>query len=380
MNRTGTRWVGGILACALLGLSSMAQARQEPKEKPLIEMSFDEINDGWQSLGAKATATITTEAGKAKLGKGALAFEYGVQKGELNALFLPVSPGTLSKMQSVRFWIKSDYATSMAVTLQEKEGGRFIALFSVPANQWQKVELALDDFALSDGATDPADANGKLDVDKIEAVAISDFAQFFAQADDPNLIKLFSVKTGTHTLWLDQFTMLAEPLTQPAPEKNITLLDAFTRPQVSWLGVGDVQLSQTSGKPLTGTGLKAAYKTGPGKISAWVRRVAPGKFTGKEQLAMTIASDKPTRIVIQLEEIGGGKYNAILDLPGGGEAKEYSFKFAEFTRADDSRDDNTQLDLERVHQMVCIDLTGLLESVEQEVTLWMNRVRVIGSK
>ena len=66
---------------------------------------------------------------------------------------------------------------SFAVILSEKKpgSGNYTAVVSSAGSAWQKVILSSSDFAVSDSASDPVDADHKLDPNQVESVAILDF-------------------------------------------------------------------------------------------------------------------------------------------------------------------------------------------------------------
>src|SRR5579872_6353837 len=81
------RWglIGGMLIVTL-----GAAAAQTPKA--LIRDTFEDSDGGWTGFGNTAKVSVTHDAARVKEGKGALQFDYGVNKGEINALLLPVDP------------------------------------------------------------------------------------------------------------------------------------------------------------------------------------------------------------------------------------------------------------------------------------------------
>src|ERR1051325_9670415 len=99
----------------------------------------------------------------------------------MDILLLPTPDMVLSKAKSFKFWIRTDHATPVGFTLQEKDGGRYNALFSTPKGVWQQVELSVADFQADTNKDAPKDPDGKLDMDQVEGVGIIDVAQIFVQ-------------------------------------------------------------------------------------------------------------------------------------------------------------------------------------------------------
>lgn len=374
--RAQIRWLlGGALALTL----AVAQAQEKPA--PLMRQSFEESEEGWMIFGTGAKIGLTREASHVKEGKAALQYDYNVAKGEIGAALLPLPEGALAKAKAIRFWILADHTIPLFVTLQERGGGRYVAACTVPRDRWQQVELALADFALTDGPDDPKDPNNQLDADQIEAFGLFDLSQLLAQADNPALADLFNVKTGPRTLYLDDLTVTEETLPNAFSSVNGDVrIDRFIRPQLTWIAVGDVTLSRSTGKPLEGPGLQADYRQAPGKIMGLVKGVRRGGLAGTERLTFSVASAKPAKLVVQVEEPGGGKYNTIIDVPGDSVVQQVSLAFSDFNPADDSRDDNNRLDLEKVHQVLILDASGLLGLANQDNTLWINNLRASAAK
>jgi hypothetical protein len=368
--RQRTVGLGMLLALA----AGMALAQQTPPAPaPLIHHTFETDPAEWMGLGTTAMVSLTHDADHVKEGKGALQFDYAANKGELNALLLPIPDGTLTKMKSLHFWIRADYPTVFAVSLQEKDAGRYSAVFSAPGKTWQEVQLEPADFVLGEEANDPKDPDGKLDLDQVNSIAIADYGQIFVQTDNADLQALFHIQKGPHTLNLDEFTVSAEPIS-PAEGKE-RMLDTPSRPQISWLGLGDVKVIRATGKPLVGPGLRADYHQSPTKIMGLLKRIPRGRLKGMDQILFTAAATKPTKLVLQLEQVGGGKYRTIVDVPGSSEAKEFSLPFTGFEMTDDSGDRNGHFTPDQVNQIVILDASGIVDGADTDNTLWINKLR-----
>ena len=371
--RQRTVGIGALLALA----AGMALAQQAPPAAaPLLHHTFETDPGEWTGFGATAKVSLTHDAAHVKEGKGALQFDYAANKGEINVLLLPTPNGVLTKMKSLHFWLRADYSTVFVVSLQEKEGGRYTAVFSVPGNSWQEVKLDPADFVLGEEKADPKDPDEKLDLDKVENIGIADYGQIFVQSDDANLQALFHIQKGAHTLSLDDFTVSAEALSPPtAAESKERLLDTPSRPQLGWIGVGEIKAAPVTGKPLVGPGLRADYHQGPGKIDGLLKRLPRGRLKGMDQILFTAAATKPTKLVVQLEQVGGGKYRMIVDVPGNSEPKEVVLPLTGFEMADDSGDRNGNFTPAQVNQIVIIDASGLVDGADTDTTLWINKLR-----
>ncbi len=366
--------------CALLGgallLSQSAQPQPPQLPELLYARDFDANAGDWIAIGTDAKAYQVREG--AKTGAGALRFDYEVTQGSLNALAAPMVAGALNTLQSLTFDIKSDHDTPLVVNLREQGGGSFSTPLSLVADKWQRVELAPADFVLQTNPNDAKDANGKLDMNKIEAFSLLDFSQIFVQDDVNNpVVKLLNVISGPRTLWLDDMSFSSKPLPElpeiEIPEGAISI-DPFLRPHVSWLGIGNVALQRAVAEKPADNALQAQYEQAPGRINAMIKMLAPGILAGKEQLSFQIASEKPAILIVQLEETGGGKYNITVPVAGEVKPKMVEADFASFKPANDSKDDNAQLDLDQVKQIFVMEVAGVLGQSKGENTLWLGRI------
>jgi hypothetical protein len=370
----------GFATMAALALSPAGLSAQEPKATPpLIQETFEQNAGGWQGIGPNATVSVTRDPAHVKEGKGALQYDYKIAKGEFNLLLLPTPNNELAKMKSLRFWIKTDHIAAMVVTLQERGGGRYNAAFTSPAQQWQHVELTPADFVLAKGNEDPKDPNNQLDLDQVEAVALADIGQFFAQVDE--LARLFGVPTGSHRLQMDDFQIGAEALANASETVDgVWILDTFTRPQLGWLAIGSIALSKANGKPLDGPALQLDYRQAPGKIPVLFRPIPPGRLKGMNTLAFHAASAKPMTLIVQVEDPSGGKHQTTVELPGNSEKKEFRLNFAIFTPTPDNKSNKPAPDLDAVHQLLFLDAAGFTGAVDQDNTIWINGIKAIPAK
>jgi hypothetical protein len=278
----------------------------------------------------------------------------------------------MAQVKSFSFWIKTDYTAPIVLVLQEQNGGRYNYVFSAPKDVWQRVVVEPSEFMLSQDADDPKDPDNKLDVEQVEAFALADMSQIFAQNED--LMKVLGVNPGPHTLYVDDLSVSAQaPAGEPAVD-GVTVLDTFAYPQPSWLGTSGVELNVAVDEGMKGRALKASYRHSPDKFVAIVRRLPRGKLAGTQWLSLGLSSLKPLTLAVQVEEQGGGKYNTTLTVPGALQPFDAKLEWKNFTPADDSQDDNNRLDLEQVNQLLILDATGFLEVANGPNTIWLSRL------
>ncbi|BCM91377.1 hypothetical protein IAD21_03249 [Abditibacteriota bacterium] len=359
----------------LFSLSVCAWAQPPQLPEPLYAQNFDGDITPWVGLGEGSKASVDRAIENVKQGTGVLRFDYKVAAGTVNLLVSPIAPHSLDTLRSISFWIKANRNASLVFALQEQGGGRFGTIFSVIANQWQQVEIAPDDLILQTGSDDPKDENDKLDMDKVEAVAIMDFDLIFAQSATPNtpLTRLFGLQYGPRTLYIDDLVFSSKPLS-PEPKEN-ALIDDFKHPQAAWLKIGDMTLETIQDGGTKINSLQANYTQSTAHLTALAKPIPIGILAKKKELSFELASRRKVTLIVQLEEKSGGKYNATLEVPGDETPATQTLSFDDFKRSDDSKDDDDRLDVEQVKQLFIIDASAMIGQCEGENTLWLSQLR-----
>ena len=368
----------GTLGGAML-VANCALAQPPKTTDVLYQETFEGGAGGWTPMGDTAKVSLAQGAENVKEGKGALRFDYNIAAGQINLLGIPLAQQPFTALQSVTFWVKASHGSSFSFTLQEQGGGRFNAMFAVPKEKWQRVELRPTDFILAEDKNDPKDANGKLDLDKIEGGALVDFGQIFAQlAAGPNnpLAQLLNVQTGPRTLLVDDVVLSSKPFAGEAATPGVTVIDDFSRPQAAWFSVGDIGLQTVKDANPDNNALQADYWQEQGRIVALAKLLPRGILANKEGLSFKAASTQRGILVVQLEEHSGGKYNMTVEMPGKTQPIQSKLLFSDFKVADDSKDNNNRLDLDQVKQLLILDLTGVIGQANTPNTLWLNHILV----
>ncbi len=374
--RNTTTWVAGCLTAVVLAATT---AQTPAPSAPLLRQTFDETEQGWMGMGPSSKISISHEAANVKSGAGSLKFDYQVVKGEMNGVMTMVTEPVPARAKTVRFWVKTDYNASLALMVQEREpGGRYAAAFFAPAGKWQEIEIVLSDMVLSDGKDDPKDPDGKLDADQIAGYGIVDMSQVFVQGDNADLQKLLNMKTGPHTLYMDDFVLSADAPASVAANPGQVVVDNYARPQLCWTVAGQAEAGIATGKPLDGRSLKAGYKVGPSALMGLVRAIRPGTLAGMKKISFSMAAAGATRLLVQVEETDGGKYNAQVEATGGNAVQSVDLPFAGFMAADDSKDTNGTLDVPLIKSITIIDMTGVMGGPEQNNTLWIGPIKAQG--
>lgn len=356
----------------LLSLFGLALATVQ--DAPLIHSSFAQGEDGWvvaQPLGSGAKVAAVHEPANLKVGPGSLSLTYAIGAGQMAGATLPVTEGALTKLGSIHFWIKTAHNMPVGVALQEKGGGQYVGMISVPKDKWQEVELGVQDFVPSDNAGTPPDPNGKLDLDHVESITVIDVSQFLAQV--PNIAGLLGLQNGERSLLLSDVQLL----TKPVPDTNTAtdteyLFDNFLRPEPAWT-ILNATGAILEAAPMYTRALRLDYNLTSEQACAAAKRVKVGSLTGKKTLNLHLASSHPCQLLVQLEERAGGKYNAVLPIPGGPDPIDRTIDITAMTPDEQTKDPNGKLDLDQVQQLTIVDLTAVTQAPGANV-LWIGKV------
>jgi len=344
----GASIVAGVL------MATSASGHAQPQDAAVMHLDFEDDQPRWIAFGDGARAGITRDADNVHEGNAALQFNYNLAPNQISALFLPTGR-TLAGLTSIHFWVKADHATPIVVMLLEGDRGvRYLASVYAPANAWQEVKLVPGDFWNMVDKDSPRDDNGKLDLEKVNIVAVGDFAQFFMA--QPSLQNLFKSTPGKRLIYLDDFSIdTAAPA--PTNPQDTLAVDDFAAPQLAWWNLGDTQIKRIE-KMVEGKaqfGLQLTYPQQKGAFGGVLRHLPAQRLKGATALQFSASSQRAATLVVQLEEEGGGKYNATLDLKAGDEVQTFALKLADFKASDDSKDQNDRLDADQVTQILLLD-------------------------
>jgi hypothetical protein len=283
---------------------------------------------------------------------------------------LPAPPG-FAGMRRLRFRVKADHDTALTVLLSEKKpgGGNYTAQVWTPANGWQQVELTPADFAVADGPNDPVDADGKLDLDEVEGIGITDMAAFFlAQAENPNFPVMVDKASGTHTLWVDDFEVMGAA-ESAHPEVRI---DSFDRGYLEWLTMGGVKLKPAAKEnPLGIPAMQAEFAPTDGRFGLLLRRVSNLNLAGATRLTFQVASERAVTLAISLETKKGQRFNLTVYPPAKKEVFEVNLRLADF-EGEDGRMDTAQW-----KSISIADITAVEAGKAPANSIWIGRMQAL---
>jgi hypothetical protein len=371
--------LASLIVLVLYGLRQKPAAASFPH-------TFEKSEEGWIPFGQHAKVRITHEAAHVKEGKGALALDYEVIPGQFGSAVLPIGDGLPRAMKRLSFWLKSDVATTIAVVLSEKkpDGGDYAAWFWSPKDVWQEIELTPSDFTLNEGPDDPKDSNGRLDLDRVQGVGLIDLAQYFLLlGKDPRFPLAVNELSGTHSLYVDDFEVLAEARAARS-SASPTVIGDLRRNFLTWLTLGGAELSlNKSDNPLGKPAFEASYEQRPGRYVVISHGLSNLDLQKAERFSLSIASAKEAHLMLYLEERRPGshegpRYNLMLEVPGNRQPQNKTLAFSDFTPdATAPADPNGRLDPGKLKSISLIDITAALTTRTEKNTIWLADVEAL---
>jgi hypothetical protein len=343
---------------AALSLIVFAAAYAQADRPVLLHQTFADGTAGWLSMG---------QGGSMGSLAGTLEFAYEIKPKQFALAVLPAPP-EIARLTALRFRVKTDHDTALAVLLSEKKpgGGNYTATFWAPAGQWQAIELSPSDFVASDRPTDPVDADSRLDLDQVEGVGIADLAQLFlAQPESPEFPVWIEGASGRHTLQIADFQIIGG---SSAASRPTLAIDRFDRGFLEWITLGGMRLKLAdSGNPLQLPALEASYERSEGRYSVMVRRLSNLDLSKATGLAFDIASRTEANVVVSLELKNGRRFNQSIFPPAGGEVFSVRLQFTDFNG-------EGKLDPAQLRSLALTDVSALEGGGGERNTLWIGRV------
>ncbi len=362
-----------LLLCTFLSSAALFAAER------LIHSDFEKDEAGWIVYGADSAHIRVTHT-DVKTGTGALELDYEASSTKPAALVLPILQ-SLEKMQSVRFWMMADSAEAAAISLNEKTGGRYVALTWLQPHVWQRVELTPEDFILSTNPGDPADPDGKLDLDQIGSIAVLDVSQILNATFDQHGANIAVVThKGPHKLFIDDFEVSPE---RPSwfHQRGKFGIDSFNHPQVDWFSLGGPELSvDTSGKVIAGNAMMASYQQTEEAFVLLAHEIPPSDFTGATHLAFDIASDTDTNILLVLEQRsqGNARFHAEIEVKGGGQSAHREIALSAFALDKQGLSDAAaQLDLTQLKSIALLDIAAAYTEQDASNTIRIGNMEFV---
>lgn len=300
---------------------------------PLVQSDFESGQVGWVAMGPSGAVRVTRDPSDMRGGKASLALDYEIGPKKFALAVLPVSLNSLDGAGEIHFWAKTEFPTSVVVTLREKGGGNYAAIAWSPGRVWQEVRLEPRDFSLSDRATDPPDPDGKLDLDQVQAVGVTDLAQIFGAAPRNAAIPIArDDHAGKHTLLISGFEVLGGI----PPRQDNLVIDEFDAPQLTWSSPGGGTFRiDTSHEHTPGPAMQVDYTQADHALVYFSRNLPPGIPENITHISFDIASQKPAQFAFTLQERGTGhgegpRFIAVVEVGGKGRTDHRNLALSAF--------------------------------------------------
>jgi hypothetical protein len=343
---------------------------------------FERDLDGWRALSTPVRGeeegqpvpglSVTHEPENVRSGEGALQFEYTAERG----MFKPLVLGQvdLREAQSLRFWVKASHAIPLALVVTERGGPSYGLLVMLSENAWQHVQVNLADLGPADGQPD---ANGKLDLDEVNGIALFDATPGLAlEAEaDPQSAQALGLELASGSLWVDRFEVSAEPVATLHPRRQTdqgqeVTIDSFESGLLTWIPLGAPKVSFVPADE--GTCLQLEYQPRP--FSGIARAMIP-VLGGPETYALRLKarSDAPVSLGIGFGELDGSRYEAQLSLAPTDDWQTFELGLLGFGLAQGSEDENGQLDPGQVKSIYIMDASGFAGEVQRR-KLWLDDI------
>jgi hypothetical protein len=379
---SATRYACRAAFGALLGAVLAFPACSKGPE-PTIQ-TFESGDEGWVPYGRNARLEVVRDAAEVKNGKAALALRYTYQQNEFASAILPLEAGEIGQLTHMRFWIRSDQSTAVAVVFSEKQpgGGYYSTWFWCPAKTWQHVDLTPDDFSPVRGPTYPVDADARLDVDQVIAIGVSDLGQAFQGLGTGASYPLVTaLHPGAQTLLLDDVELVAGPEVKAAKSPALPIARQ-DRGFATWVTLGGAQLEAVQApNPIGAIALRATYNRPDGKYVLISHALPKSLPAGTHEISLRAAAKRDSTLLVYLEEalersVQGPRYRAIVSVPGNSGPKDIRLLLTAFEFDNTGpADPDGHLDPNEVRSISLIDVTNASTHELQDNVLWVSEVQ-----
>ncbi len=314
-------------------------------------------------------------------GKPSLALDYEIGQKKFTAAVLPLPRAALAAMGQIHLWIRTDFPTSVVLTLREKDGGNYAAMAWSPGNDWQEIRLAMRDFSLSTGPNDPLDPDGKLDVDQVQAIAVADLTQIFANATRNRAVPVaIANRAGKHTLLISGFEVLGAVT---GPRDNL-VIDQFDAPQISWMSPGGATfLLDNSRDHSPGAAMEVDYTQAENALVYFVRNLPPSIPADITHISFDIASQKAAQFLFTLQERGSGhgegpRYTAVVEVNGKGQPDHRDLALSAFNLDQNGPPDPSgTLHIATAKSLAITDISAASNGDSGPNRFWISNIRLV---
>lgn len=349
------RWAALAMLCILLPLRAGAL--------PLSD--FESSLDGWVVLGQQGSVSRVTDKGLARRGQGALAYRYEVAEGAVQVLLSPLQGASLAGAQFLVLSVKPSELSTVLLSLEEQGGGRWTAPAVVLPGTWNDLKIPLASFVLAQGADDPVDPNGRLDLERVRQISVLDAAAMLV-AQSERTARMFSVPLGSRRMLIDDIGFAKDG--GAATGQSDTSSTSSTPRRVDRLaqtGFGGMALGIKDIRRVSNQGpghVAMEYAKGPGLVMTWMQPVSPGTFRPGDVVQLTLGASMATELVFKVEQANGDKFETRLNVAANGSPQTIRVALADLERSDDSGSRRSQAKPEEITQIVLLDAGGWFAS------------------
>ena len=183
------------------------------------------------------------------------------------------------------------------------------------------------------------------------------------------------------TMWLDEVTFSDErPVEEisgfPPEDGQAVIIDTCDRSAFKWLVLGgkDFRLTDDTENAASGGCYRLDYSVPASTIFALLRPIKVGTLAGTRRFELSIKSSVDISLMLTLEESDKSRYG--LQVPVGGMQpwQRLMVNHTQLQLADDSEDENGQLDPDQVKSLSLLDFSALTTSQDRQNTLWIDDV------
>ncbi len=311
-----------------------------------LRYTFEKDTEGWLAIGPPGQTRTRLRVVPNPLGfphgKRSLEVHYLVEKGELRGAFRKVD-GLVGRALRARF--QADRSTLVVVGLVEADGSTYQSAIEAESGEWQEAEAPFDRLTLSG---ESSDENGRLDLDQVRMLFISDAAGFVPDGG-----------SGGRTLLVDEYAVVdaRAPPWRRAQELATGALLSLEEGAEGWMPIppptgveAQLGLSDRSGGSGEGErSLRLVYQLEPDKL-AGVRGRA---------VRVDLQTHGDALLLIGFVEQGGSSYHLTVATEAG-VWRRIEAPLADFSLSEDSSDENSRLDRAQVRTLFIADLAGFV--------------------
>lgn len=346
--------------CWMLGASLLlGSARADAQETVLND--FESGVEPWTVMGP-GSATRVSDTASVRRGKGAMAYQYNVAEGSVQVLVRPVAVKSLAQASEFRLSIKTSHLSTLLLSLEEQGGGRWAASMVVSPGEWNDLRIPVDSFMLARGKDDPADPNGRLDLDRVRQMSVVD-AQAMLVAGAGNMARMFGIPTGSRRVLMDDLGFVrggAGADKAGVAAGGVQRIDRLMQPGYGSMafGVQDLRRLKVQGVDVTELG----YRKGSGLVMSWMQPITPGTLSGLEAFRLKVGSTMKTELVFKVEQANGDKFETTIPVAAHDGLQELTVKLQDLKRSDDSGSRNDKVQAAEISQVILVDVGGWFAS------------------